>query len=221
MTLNTVSIYLARFTVPMLGLLLAFVTSTVSGTHWVTAAVGAAVVSVLLGALALIVRGERMAARVGTVLGGAAHRVRRSVDPHRWSQALVDFQRNSSSDLTRRLAPAGALVVASLVVDGTILTAALRFVGVPASGLSWAVVVGAVLCLYPLTVLPFLGIGVLDAGLVVLLTQVYDVPQADMVAALVIWRTTQLALPLLPGAVALLGWRRSPSRSLRPAPVAD
>lgn len=50
-----------------------------------------------------------------------------------------------------------------IVVDGTVLVACLHFVGAPGAYVSYLAVLAALLSLYPLTIFPFAGLGVLDA----------------------------------------------------------
>ena len=48
-------------------------------------------------------------------------------------------------------------------VDGAVLVACLRFVGIPGAHIGYLAVLAALLSLYPLTIFPFAGIGVLTA----------------------------------------------------------
>ena len=84
---------------------------------------------------------------------------------------------------------------------------ALRFVGVPGEYIGYLAVLAALLSLYPLTIFPFAGLGVLDASLIVLVNAEGVADPADLVAAMVIWRAATLLLPLVPGLVALTHWR--------------
>jgi uncharacterized membrane protein YbhN (UPF0104 family) len=74
-------------------------------------------------------------------------------------------------------------------------------------------VIAAVFSLYPLTIFPFAGLGVLDAALIVLLNAEGVVDPPDMIAAMVVWRSATLLLPLAPGAIALVAWRARQSKT--------
>ena len=104
-------------------------------------------------------------------------------------------------------------MLAFIAVDGAVLVTALRFVGVPGTHLSYLAVLAALLSLYPLTIFPFAGLGVLDAALIVLVNAENLVDPADLIAAMVIWRAATLLLPLLPGLAALAHWRTRQARS--------
>jgi uncharacterized membrane protein YbhN (UPF0104 family) len=96
----------------------------------------------------------------------------------------------------------------------------LRFVGIPGADIGYLAVIGAMFTLYPLTVFPFAGLGVLDAALIVLINAEGVADGPDMVAALVIWRAATLGLPLIPGLIALTLWRSRGNRdSTRSVPA--
>jgi uncharacterized membrane protein YbhN (UPF0104 family) len=176
-------------------------------------AVGGLVAAVLLvGSLAVISKGERVAGSFGRTAALAVRRLRPTVDPEAWAGALVRFQKESAVGLVRRIGRATPTMLAFIVVDGTVLVVCLRFVGIPGAYIGYLAVLAALLSLYPLTIFPFAGIGVLDAALIVLVNAEGVADPADLIAALVIWRAATLLLPLLPGLAALTHWRRTQAR---------
>ena len=169
----------------------------------------------IIWVLTLIARGEQVAGRVGRSLGGLVRRIRRSIDPEDWAAAMVRFQNESSAGLGGRLGRAAPAMLAFIVIDGIVLIVSLRFVGIPGEYLGLVAVLAAFLCLYPLTIFPFAGLGVFDASLVVLVNADGTADPADLLAALVVWRAATLLLPLLPGLGAVTLWRRGQVKAAR------
>jgi putative heme transporter len=166
--------------------------------------------------LVIVTRGEPAAAAVGRLVGRAEHRVAPArVDPHRWSAAAVEFQAHSGEQLRRASGWVGLDLVGLLFVEGILLVLCLRFVGVSAAQVPAAAALTILLVSYPLTALPFAGLGVLDTAITVVLAEDEHVDSSAVVAALVIWRVCLLLVPLLFGGVCLLLWRR------RGAPASD
>jgi uncharacterized membrane protein YbhN (UPF0104 family) len=98
--------------------------------------------------------------------------------------------------------------------DSAILLLALRSVGIGAEQLSVIDVIGAFLIAYPLTLMPLAGLGILDAALLAAYTEIAGLPwEAEIVAALVVWRTITILGPLALGALTVVWWRRGAARS--------
>jgi hypothetical protein len=208
LVLDTLVFYLARFVAPVVGLALALVALKVEPIQYWMALGGAVAAVLLVLALMVISKGERAAGGFGRGAAVVVRRLRPSVDPEAWAAALVRFQQESAAGLFGRIGRATPTMLAFIVVDGTVLVACLRFVGVPGEYVGYLAVLAALLSLYPLTIFPFAGLGVLDASLIVLVNAEGVADPADLVAAMVIWRAATLLLPLLPGLVALTNWRR-------------
>ncbi len=218
LVLDTLVFYLARFVAPVLGLALALVALAVEPIQYWMALGGAVAAVLLVAALVVISKGERAAGGFGRGAAVVVRRLRPSVDPEAWAAALVRFQQESAAGLFRRIGTATPTMLAFIVVDGTVLVACLRFVGVPGAAVGYLAVLAALLSLYPLTIFPFAGLGVLDASLIVLVNAEGVADPADLIAAMVIWRAATLLLPLLPGLVALTHWK---SRDLGAGPKAS
>jgi hypothetical protein len=220
LVLDTAVFYLARFVAPIIGLGLTLVALSVESTHLWMALLGLGVTVLLLWALWMISKGETAASRVGTVAGGLIKRLRPSVDPQAWSAAVVRFQRVSAAGLASKIAKATPVMLLFILVDSLVVAFSLRFVGIPGADIGYLAVIGAMFTLYPLTVFPFAGLGVLDAALIVLINAEGVADGPDMVAALVIWRAATLGLPLIPGLIALTLWRSRGNRdSTRSVPA--
>jgi hypothetical protein len=211
--MNVVTFYSTRFTVPLLGLLVLLATPAVpyQPLYGWSAAVSALVAAALLVTLLGVMRRETIAAWVGRRAGQLARRVRRSVDPEVWVAWAIEFR----SHVVRRVSPglpiSLALLILMVVVDGWLLALSVRFVGVPAAAVPMAAVEGLFLVVYPLTLFPLAGLGVLDAVMLAGLVDVGGLAvEPDVVAGLVVYRvTTLLVPPLLFGLPALLTWRRA------------
>ncbi len=213
LVLDTLVFYLARFVAPLVGLLLAVYALPVESVQ-VWMALGGVVVGVtLVGSLGVISRGERVADRFGRGAATIVKRLRPTVDPDAWAAAVVRFQKESAAGLVKRIGRATPAMLGFIVVDGVVLVASLRFVGIPGAHIGYWAVLAALLSLYPLTIFPFAGLGVLDAALIVLINHEGVADSADLVAAMVIWRAATLLLPLVPGLLTLSFWRRSQTRS--------
>ena len=101
-----------------------------------------------------------------------------------------------------------------VVFDAAILLLALRFVGVPAGPLPAVEVVSAFLVVYPLTLFPLQGIGIVDATLLAILTEIAGLPwEPEIIAGLVVYRIITLGGPLALGAVAIVHWRSTAGRA--------
>ena len=212
LVLDTLVFYLARFVAPVLGVVLTAVTIPVMPIQVWMAIGGTIAAAALIGALLVISRGERAAGGVGRTAALIVRRLRPSIDPEGWSAALVRFQQQSAAGLFRKIGQATPTMIGFIVVDGIVLVACLRFVGIPGEHIGYLAVLAGLLSLYPLTIFPFAGLGVLDAALIVLINAEGVADPADLIAAMVIWRAATLLLPLLPGLVALTAWRRPQTR---------
>lgn len=208
LVLDTIVFYLARFVAPVFGLLLTLLVLPLEGIQIWMAIGGLAAGSLLVWAMVMISKGERAAGNVGRVAARAVRRLRPTVDPDAWAAAVVRFQKESSSGLVSRMARATPTMLGFIVVDSLVVIVCLRFVGIPGSDIGYLAVLAAMLTLYPLTIFPFAGLGVLDASLIVLINAEGVADPADLVAALVIWRAATLLLPLIPGLLTLGWWRR-------------
>lgn len=208
LVLDTIVFYLARFVAPLIGLVLTLFVLPLEPIQAWMAAGGLAAAALLVWAMVMISKGEKAAGNVGRVAARVVKRLRPTVDPDAWAAAVVRFQKESSSGLVSRMARATPTMLGFVLVDAIVVVVCLRFVGIPGEHVGYLAVLAAMFTLYPLTIFPFAGLGVLDASLIVLINAEGVADPADLVAALVIWRAATLLLPLLPGLVTLGFWRR-------------
>jgi uncharacterized membrane protein YfbV (UPF0208 family) len=209
-TLNMITFYAVRFLAPILGIALLITGREVQASHVVSAAISALVAIAVIGGLIGVMRGDRMAAWLGRTAARVVSRVREGVDAESWSLAVVDFRRRMNETLRAGLAPSLLALVAMVLVDGVILLSSMRFVGIDATTLSATDVLAAFLIAYPLTLMPLSGLGVLDASVLAACTEIAGVEwEAEIVAALIVWRTITIGGPLALGALTVALWRRS------------
>jgi hypothetical protein len=207
--MNTLAFYVMRFAVPLLGLLLL----AVAGAHEPEAVVPAllcAALSVALVALAVVVaHGSDVLVRLAARAGRLAHRVRPSLDPDAWVAGAATFAELLRAHVRRSFVLAVGCQLLMALVDGALVTLALRAVGVAGADVPTALVLGAFLVAYPLTLLPLTGLGALDAVVATTLVAA-SAPalEAPVLAGLAAWRGVTLLVPLLLGVGAVVAWRR-------------
>ena len=212
-TLNMITFYAVRFLAPVLGVVL-LATQEVERGHLVTAALSALVAFCLIGALVSVMRGDAMAAWVGRTAARVAGKVKDGIDEDAWSIAVVDFRGRMNETLRAGLLPALLTLIAMVLCDSLILLMSLRFLGVAAAQLSALDVIAGFLLAYPLTLMPLAGLGVLDAALLAAYTDIAGLPwEAEIVAALIVWRTITIGGPLVLGSLTVVWWRRETAQA--------
>ncbi len=215
-TLNTITFYTVRFFAPVLGILI-LATQEVERGQVVTAVLSALVAAGVIGSLVAVMRGDAMAAWVGRTAARIAGKVKDGIDEDAWSLAVVDFRGRMNENLRAGLVPSLLALVAMVLCDALILLMSLRFVGVDAAQLSTVDVVAGFLLVYPLTLMPLAGLGVLDASLLAAYTGIAGLAwEAEIVAALVVWRTITIGGPLILGALSVAWWQRAARRGQAP-----
>lgn len=203
-TMNVLTFYINRLLVPIVGAVGLALTGTFEPAY---AVIGLVTLAAGLGLLTLSHRAVRepgAAEGIGRRAGALVGKVRRSVDPEAWGAGVLDF-RNHVVDRFGHTMPRalGALFVMT-VVDACILLLAIRFVGVGRADLPALLVICAFLVMYPLTMFPFGGLGLLDT---VLLTAYVatagEAWEAEILAGLVVYRVISIGGPILLGLVSL------------------
>ena len=205
--LNMMTFYSVRLLAPAVGLVLLAVAGYEAGNVMVAillALLGFAIMAALL----LLLRAETWASLLGQSAARVVRRFKADVDPQVWATAVVDFRGRMAGDLPPRLARSMVALLGMIVADASILLLALRFTGVDVESLSVALVLGTFLTVYPLTIMPLFGLGVLDASLIAAFTAAAEIAsEPRIVAALTIWRATTLLGTLALGGVVTLYWK--------------
>ncbi len=208
LSLSALLFYAGRFGAPIMGFTLVLLTRRFDDQYLVMAAVATLVAVLIVAAIILLARAERSAAWLGRRAARAVSQVR-EVDPAAWESAMVKFHETVSARLQRGWAGAVLAVVGLLVLESLILILCMRFVGVPPESVVAVEIAGALLITYPLNMLPFGGIVILD-GLIleILMAQGGGAFEAQLAAGLVLWRAATLVTPFVLGAIVLLRWQR-------------
>lgn len=209
LTLNTLSFYVVKCSAPVLGLTLLLATGQFGGGPlWITA-VCAILAGTLVALIVAAVHAERLAANIGRSGGRLAHRFRAdAVDPEEWATRMVEFRARVGDRLRTGWPRVGLAGVGMLMAEGYLLVYSLRSVDLPASSIGPLTVIGGYLIAYPLTALPFSGIGVLDGFMFAfIVARVGTSYETAVTAGLVVWRVTTLLVTYALGAGAVLGWR--------------
>jgi hypothetical protein len=220
-SLNTLTYYVARFGAPVLGLAVALVAGQVESSFVWTAITSGLVAAAVVAGLVIAARGERVAATAAAWVGERARRVSHRVDPADWSRRAGDFVVQSGGALRRGSLRAMACQVGLVLSEALLLLLSLRFAGVPADVASATSIVIALLVSYPLTALPFAGVGVLDAAVLTILGLDSGPWETTAVAGMVVFRVCWMLVPLALGGLTVLWWRRSQrgAASVSAAPV--
>lgn len=207
--MNTLTFYMARFSAPLVGFVLLAAVGGGPAYRWGDLLSLAIAGAIVLGVV-LVLRSDALARTVGLRSGRVVRRFRRGVDPERWAQGCVEFRGHISSrfryGFPRSLAGMAGLLASELLL----LLLCVRFVGIGRAEVGAVDVAIAFLLAYPLTILPFLGIGIVDALIVAALVEAGGpAVEAPAVAALVVWRVFTLGVPIAMGVGALALWRHA------------
>ncbi|MFT3872556.1 MAG: hypothetical protein QM714_07910 [Nocardioides sp.] len=207
--MNTLTFYVVRFGVPVLGFVLLLVTGQPAGLRYLEILSIAIAVAIFVG-IVLVIRSEALARTVGTRSALVVRKVRSSVKPESWAEACVRFRAETALRFRQGFPRSMLALVGMVVADLTLLVCCLRFVGVSAADVSLLEIAIAYLFAYPFTVFPFAGIGVVDAILLAALVGSGGQGiEAAAVAALGVWRIFTIGGPVLLGVIAVAIWRRS------------
>jgi putative heme transporter len=188
-----------------------------AGAGLVTAAfAGVVVLSLAVAVFALMLRSDDLARRIGhlmTVVASRALGLVRRGPVADWGAAAVRFRRDTIGLLRDRWLPLTLSTLISHVSLYVVLLVALRDVGVSEQAVSWAEVLGAFTFVRLLTALPITpgGVGVVELGLTAALV-VGGGDQAEVVAAVLVFRGLTYLLPVPFGALTYLLWRREVRR---------
>jgi len=217
LTLHTLLFYAARLLAPGLGFVGIWIWSAYDSVLAWSAAVSVVSATAIAIGLVYALRAEGTARRLGVLLARLVRRVRpRTGDESVWGQRFVDFQTRSSAQMREHAWAVVGALLALLVVEPAIVVLGLTFTGVSMDVTLVMLVVFAFWIVYPLTALPMMGLGVLEAGLIALVTDHSSLDSTELVAGLVIWRVTAQLVPNLLGLLALAWWKYGPN-----APVAE
>jgi hypothetical protein len=162
----------------------------------------------------LIVRAEAFAHRLGHAAGRMVRRFRSSVDPQTWAVAATEFRGHVADKYSRGFPWSLAGLLVMVLADACILLASLRFVGVTPAQVPAYEVIGVFFVAYPLTLPPFMGLGVYDVVLLGVFIELGgDVIEPEVIAALTVWRAVTILGPIIMGVLTTLHWRWREARA--------
>ena len=183
----------------------------------VAAVVGLLVLFVCVLVFGLLLRSERLAAKVGTIaqraLSGVvrlAHRPR----PTDWSSRAMRFREDTIGLLRGRSMRITATTLLSHLSLFLVLLLALRHVGVSQEEVSWVKVLAAFAFVRLLSAVPVTpgGLGVVELGLTAAIgSGLADPAQNQVAAAVLVYRALTWFVPIPLGIVSWLFWRSNHS----------
>ncbi|TKK76376.1 hypothetical protein FDA38_28695 [Kribbella jiaozuonensis] len=209
LTLSTTIFYIARLAAPAMGFVIFWAARGFYAPFaWAGLIFGAAAAVLLVGLLYAL-RAERSAATIGRLLGRLIQRVRpASAGPVVWEERLVSFQSHSAGRMQER----GWLAILSQLllvgVEAGVLVLCLGFVGVKLDSSTVPVMFCSFMVVYPLTGLPLMGAGIMDATYAAFVSNHSAIEATDLVAGLLVWRVAVQLLPVVVGLLTIVVWRR-------------
>ena len=171
---------------------------------------GALVAAIVVLAMAL--RSAAGAEALGRRLGPLLNRLMRLFrkDPREdWDRVLIGFRGRTVELLSRRWQPLTVATLASHLTLYLVLLVTLRHVGISNEEVSWQETLAAFAFIRLLSALPITpgGLGVVELGLTAALTAAGG-EEAEVVAAVLVFRALTFVLPIPFGAGAYFWWRR-------------
>jgi putative heme transporter len=185
---------------------------------WLTAS--AFGLAVLVGAIVLLwlmLHSDPLARTVGVRIGSIVSRVRswfRREPVRNWGERAATFRLETIGLLKHRWLQLTVTTVISHVSLYVVLLITLRHVGVSEDELSWVKVLAAFAFVRLISALPVTpgGVGVVELGYAAALTIGLDASiKAQVVAAILVFRTITYVLPIPFGAATYVIWRRNQS----------
>jgi uncharacterized protein (TIRG00374 family) len=197
---------------PIVALGLLVISRQAAGGLAPAALVGLVVFVLALAGFAFGLSGERRAARLGRALAGAAAALRRLVRrPGRpdWERGAVAFRARAITLLRGRWQWLTLSTLISHLSLFLVLLLALRHVGVSEAEVSWVEALAAFALVRLLSAVPITpgGLGVVELGLAAALVLAGG-QEAQVVAAVLVFRVLTFVLPIPLGALTWWLWRR-------------
>jgi putative heme transporter len=207
---------------PIVALALLAIQGQATGALVVASLIGLAV---LVGAVVLFglgLRSEPAAIRIGNAFSRGVGKVGglfRRAPKKDWGEGFARFRTDALSLLRDRWLSLTVSTLASHISLYLVLLTCLRHVGVSAEQVTWVEVLAAFAFIRLVTALPITpgGLGVVELGTSAALVAAGG-PEAEVVAAVLVYRALTYLLPIPLGLVTYLRWRqRSAERKLRVA----
>ena len=202
---------LANLVFPVVAVLMLSIEEQQDAVLTTAAVVGGIVFAVAVGVLVLVFWSEQLARDIGRVAAVAVNRLLRPI--HRgpvegWPDGLAEFRNETVKLVRRRWWLLTIATVAGNLAVFAIFIISLRAVGIGASEVTWIEAfagwsLARILQLIPLT--PG-GLGPVELGLTGILVGLGG-PNAEVVAAVLLYRAFTILPTLLVGSATIVGWR--------------
>lgn len=208
---------LVKLGMPIVALALLALEGTITASRVLGAALGVASLVATVATIALALRSPRLAHALGTALARLVSTARRFVGRAPvtgWGERATDFRREVITLLRDRWLTLTAATLASHLSLFALLLVTLRFGGVAENQIGWIQVFAAFSFVRLISALPVTpgGVGVVELGLVAALT--IGVPkqlEAQVIAAVLLFRAITFLLPIPLGVAGYVFWRRNRS----------
>ncbi|MGA9871131.1 MAG: YbhN family protein [Rhodococcus sp. (in: high G+C Gram-positive bacteria)] len=204
---------LSRYTLMAVALVLLMLFGSVSGSAVWVAAGACAVVTVICVLIALAITSERFARAAGTMLTAGRTRLARSfskIEPQDMGEAVADFRIRLLGRVRTCWRALTVTMVLSQLLGALVLGVSIRMAGLGRDEVGWLLIVvafGAMWLAAFVAPTPG-GLGVAEAALVAVLgTGLTGDAQAELVAAVLLFRFATWLLPVPLGLIAYLYWR--------------
>ena len=208
---------------PVLAVAMLALTGDVTGTRVVAAGAGLIALAATILLFGLVLKSERLAVSIGTRIGVLTSRLMRLAKRSPvgdWGASALSFRSRTIGLLRKRW----LLLTVATVISHTslyiVLLVTLRHVGVEESELGWVQVLAAFAVVRLISALPVTpgGLGIVEAGYTIALTAgVNTSTDAQIVAAVLLFRAVTFFLPIPLGAGAYVFWRKNRTWRRTPA----
>jgi uncharacterized protein (TIRG00374 family) len=174
---------------------------------------------------ALVLRSQPFAARAGIACGRLASKllaVFKRAPVHGWDLAVVKWRSRVIGLVRHRWLALSVSTVVSHVSLFVVLLVALRATGVPSADVGWAEALAVFAFARLVTAIPLTpgGVGVVELALIAGLTQAGGA-DANIVAAVLLFRLLTYVLPIIIGALTYVYWRKNTSWHDSAPPMSD
>jgi uncharacterized membrane protein YbhN (UPF0104 family) len=210
---------------PILALALLALQGQAGAGRTVAALLGLAGLVAAVVVFALVLRSQSVAARIGVGAGLAASRllaVFKRPPAHGWDLAVVTWRSRVIGLVRHRWLALSVSTVVSHVSLFVVLLVALRITGVPSVDVGWAETLAVFAFARLVTAIPVTpgGVGVVELALIAGLTQAGGA-DANVVAAVLLFRLLTYVLPIVVGALTYVYWRNNTSWRNAAPPLND
>ncbi len=211
----------AKFSMPLVALVLLAITGHASAGLVVAAGLGMLLLAIGVAGFGLALWSDAMARRVGDTLGRAASAVRRLVRKpavKTWGAAIAEFRANAIELLRSRWHALTVATVVSHLSLFAVLLLALRNVGITEVSISTIEALAAFSFVRLLSAIPITpgNVGVVELGLTGALVAAGG-GRAEVVAAVLVFRVLTYLLPIPLGVVGLVQRGNASRRARMPA----